>query len=657
MNSETRNAGHGYDFDSIESKWRAHWEAHKTFRAPGPGDPGFDPKKPKSYILDMFPYPSGRGLHVGHPLGYIASDIVSRFRRMRGFNVLHPMGYDAFGLPAEQYAIETGTHPRVTTEANIVTFRRQLKALALSYDWDREITTIDPEYYRWTQWIFLQLFNSWFDPAQKKARPIRDLLAELESDRARADASTGRIVRSSDSGVVRFADLPAWSTLSPGQRSQVLNHHRLAFVDEVPVNWCPMLGTVLANEEVTNDGRSERGNYPVYRRPLEQWMLRITAYADRLLEDLDTINWSDSLKQLQRNWIGRSEGARVRFPLANPAAPGGSQAAAADIEIFTTRPDTLFGATYLVLAPEHPLVEWITAPEQRPAVDAYRVAASQKSELDRQADSKKKDGVFSGAYAINPCTKETVPIWIADYVLIGYGTGAIMAVPAHDTRDFEFAKVFDLPVRPVMIPDDEWLLPPTVAEERLAADHGRPGNVGDEEGHRSLLETIRADYLNNPGAFAEAFTGYGVAVNSANDEVSLNGLRGLESKRTIVAWLERKGIGSGEVRYKLRDWLFSRQRYWGEPFPILHGEDGEIVAVEESELPVELPPMALIMGRRSIMGWPSGNSIDSQDTLAFSMLTGVRAMNEIFPLERAAEAYEHMMSGKARFRAVLTMKR
>src|SRR5690606_5837265 len=282
--------------------------------------------KPKSYVLDMFPYPSGRGLHVGHPLGYIASDIVSRFRRMLGYNVLHPMGYDAFGLPAEQYAIETGTHPRVTTEANIVTFRRQLKALALSYDWDREIATIEPEYYRWTQWIFLQLFNSWFDPAQKKARPIRDLLEELESDRARADVNTGRIVRSSDSDAVRFADLPAWSTLSAGQRSRVLNHHRLAFVDEVPVNWCPMLGTVLANEEVTNDGRSERGNYPVYRRPLEQWMLRITAYADRLLHDLDTIDWPESLKQLQRNWIGRSEGARVRFPLANPTAPEGGQA-------------------------------------------------------------------------------------------------------------------------------------------------------------------------------------------------------------------------------------------------------------------------------------------------------------------------------------------
>ncbi len=454
-----------YPFRKIEKKWQAYWEENKTFKT----EDNF--AQPKFYVLDMFPYPSGAGLHVGHPEGYTATDIMARYKRMKGFNVLHPMGWDAFGLPAEQYAIETGTHPRITTERNIQRFRSQLKALGFSYDWDREINTTDPKYYKWTQWIFLQLY--------KKG---------------------------------------------------------LAYLAEVPVNWCPALGTVLADEEVIN-GRSERGNHPVYRRPLKQWVLKITAYADRLLEDLDLVDWPESTKEMQRNWIGRSEGAEVVFPVVGLNET---------ITVFTTRPDTLFGATYMVLAPEHPLVEKITTDEYRQQVKAYQKQAAQKSDLERTELQKDKTGVFTGGYAINPVNNEKIPIWVADYVLISYGTGAIMAVPAHDERDYEFAKKYRLPIREVI----------------------SGGDISKQ-----------------------AFTGDGIVVNSANEEFSINGLPASEAKKKITQWLEKKGIGKYKVNYKLRDWLFSRQRYWGEPFPVLIGEDGEIRLVPEEELPVELPPM------------------------------------------------------------------
>ena len=454
-----------YPFRKIEQKWQKYWEKNKTFKT----EDNFE--QPKYYVLDMFPYPSGSGLHVGHPEGYTATDIVARYKRMKGFNVLHPMGWDAFGLPAEQYAIETGTHPRITTERNIDRFRKQLKSIGFSYDWDREVNTTDPKYYKWTQWIFIQLY--------KKG---------------------------------------------------------LAYLAEVPVNWCPALGTVLADEEVIN-GRSERGNHPVYRRPLKQWMLKITEYADRLLEDLELVDWPESTKEMQRNWIGRSEGAEVDFPVYGIDEK---------IRVFTTRPDTLFGATYMVLAPEHPLVDIITTAEYRQQVKDYQLKASQKSDLERTELQKDKTGVFTGGYAINPVNNEKIPIWVADYVLISYGTGAIMAVPAHDERDYEFAQKYNLPIREVI----------------------SGGDISKE-----------------------AYTGEGIVVNSANEEFSINGLPASEAKEKITEWLEKKGFGKRKVNYKLRDWLFSRQRYWGEPFPVLIGEDGEIRLVPENELPVDLPPM------------------------------------------------------------------
>ncbi len=558
-----------YDFRSIESKWQDHWEANKTFRAHIPGDPEFDPSRPKFYVLDMFPYPSGRGLHVGHPLGYIATDIVARYRRMTGHNVLHPMGYDAFGLPAEQYAVETGTHPRVTTEANIENMRRQLKACGLSFDWDRELRTIDVDYYRWTQWIFLQLFHSWFDPAVDAARPVTELVARFEADEIRPGEGDQLL----QPGDARFTEVKAWSARDAVERDRVLSEHRLAFAAEVPVNWCPALGTVLANEEVTNDGRSERGNYPVFRRPLKQWMLRITRYADRLAQDLSLVNWPEPTKLMQLNWIGKSYGARVHFPVVASEPTETPQA----IQIYTTRPDTLFGATYMVLAPEHPLVDRVTSAAQRDAVDAYRRVAMDRSDLDRQAETKEKTGVPTGGFATNPVNGEAIPIWIADYVLMGYGTGAIMAVPGHDTRDFAFAKTFDLPIVPVMEPPREWFA------EQIEAGHAPAGCTNDA--------AARTMYLKSPRAFEEPFTGSGTAVNSANDSVSLDGLQTPEAKDRINAWLEAQGLGHPEVQYKLRDWLFSRQRYWGEPFPILHAPDGTVRAVPEEDLPVELPPL------------------------------------------------------------------
>ncbi len=545
-----------YDFRSIEEKWQNHWAANKTFRALSPGDDGFNPAQPKYYVLDMFPYPSGVGLHVGHPLGYIATDILARYKRMKGFNVLHPMGYDAFGLPAEQFAVEHGVHPRITTEKNIANMTRQLKGLGLSYDWDRSLATTDVAYYKWTQWIFLQLYNSWFDPAQNKACPISQLTQSLMSEDYYVGLD-GELIKSGiNEDLESVAGLPMgarkWQELDAGQQRRLLDEYRLAYLAEVPVNWCPALGTVLANEEVTNENRSERGNHPVYKRGLKQWMLRITTFAPRLEDDLALIDWPEPIKIMQRNWIGRSEGAHVDFAIADSQSTPDTRHPTPEsesIRVFTTRPDTLFGATYMVLAPEHPLVSAITALPYRTAVDDYRAAAASRSDVDRAADTKTKTGVFTGAYAINPVSGNKIPIWIADYVLTGYGTGAIMAVPAHDQRDHDFAVTFKLPIVQV---------------------------------------------ISGPADFdvqAKAWEGDGVAISSANDEISLDGLEVTQAKAAITVWLESKKLGSAQTQYKLRDWLFSRQRYWGEPFPILHGEDGEIVPVDESELPVELPPM------------------------------------------------------------------
>ncbi|MEC0255465.1 leucine--tRNA ligase [Paenibacillus lautus] len=457
--TDNQPTGHGYQPQAIEPKWQQYWDENKTFKTEDSSS------KPKFYALDMFPYPSGAGLHVGHPEGYTATDIVSRYKRMRGYNVLHPMGWDAFGLPAEQYAMDTGKHPREFTVQNIDTFRRQIKSLGFSYDWDREISTTDPEYYKWTQWIFIQLYK-----------------------------------------------------------------RGLAYVAEVPVNWCEALGTVLANEEVI-DGKSERGGHPVVRKPMRQWILRITEYADRLLEDLDELDWSESLKDMQRNWIGKSTGAEVRFDIEGYDG---------HLEVFTTRPDTLFGATYCVLAPEHDLVDKITPADQREAVKAYQDQAARKSDLERTDLAKDKTGVFTGAYAINPVNGAKVPIWIADYVLAGYGTGAIMAVPGHDSRDWEFAKQFGLPIIEVV----------------------QGGNVEEE-----------------------AYSGSGAHVNSG----FLNGLDNEAAIQAMNEWLEKEGKGKKKVTYRLRDWLFSRQRYWGEPIPILHLEDGTMKTVPEDQLPLLLP--------------------------------------------------------------------
>jgi leucyl-tRNA synthetase len=563
-----------YDFRSIEARWQAHWEAHRTFRAVNPGDPGFDPARPRYYVLDMFPYPSGVGLHVGHPLGYIGTDIVARYKRMRRFNVLHPMGFDAFGLPAEQFAVEHGVHPRITTEANIANMVRQLKRLGLSYDWDRCLATTDVGYYKWTQWIFLQLYQSYFDAEERRARPIDDLTQKLESGELAVGLGNALVPVAGSGAMSVLGGAPGgtrhWYELGPADQEQVLAEHRLAYLAEVVVNWCPALGTVLANEEVTGDGRSDRGNHPVYKRPLRQWMLRITAYADRLAEELDLVDWPEPIRLMQRNWIGRSEGARVDFPME------GSDEA---ISVFTTRPDTLFGATYMLLSPEHPLVESIATAEQLPAVRQYQEEAQSRSDVARMAQS--KTGVFTGAHAVNPVNRERLPIWIADYVLMGYGTGAIMAVPAHDQRDLDFAVSLGLPVRAVVLPDDQWL-----AQHALPAAEPPAGATAPIP-----AETLRRRYREAPATFTEAFVGDGVAINSAGPDVSLDGLPTPDAKRQITEWLESNDLGQRQVQYKLRDWLFSRQRYWGEPFPILHGPDGQIRPVDEADLPVELPEM------------------------------------------------------------------
>ena len=559
-----------YPFHLIEAKWQAAWDEQRTFRAWNPGEvlppehpfavrhglenraAGAADLPPKYYILDMFPYPSGAGLHVGHPEGYTATDILARYRRARGFNVLHPIGWDSFGLPAEQYAVKTGQHPRQTTEANIKTFKRQIKSLGFSYDWSRELATTDPDYFKWTQWIFLQLYNSWFNPETNRAEPISTLKypADLESV-----GQASRLAPVSSESSLEVGDRrDACPTDIEARRHAYRDSKRLAYVSEAPVNWCPELGTVLANEEVI-DGKSEVGGFPVIRKPMRQWMLRITAYAERLLNDLDTIEWSDSLKEMQRNWIGRSEGAQVKFEVSSGQCSGTENLkrnTENSISVFTTRPDTLFGATYMVLSPEHKLVDRITTPTQRQAVADYRAFAATKSDLERTELTKEKTGVSTGAHAINPVNGERIPIWIADYVLASYGTGAIMAVPAHDTRDFEFATKFNLPIVQVVQPPD-------------------------------------------PKTDWRGFVNDGVAVNSTGPDIAITGLRTPEAKEKITAWLEAKNLGRKTINYKLRDWLFSRQRYWGEPFPIVCKRDAagnlQHVALPESALPLLPPPL------------------------------------------------------------------
>ncbi len=530
-----------YNFTTIEKKWQEYWLKNKSFRAIDPAEAG---DMPKAYVLDMFPYPSGSGLHVGHPEGYTATDIYSRYLRMKGRNVLHPIGWDAFGLPAEQYAVKTNTHPRITTEANIATFRRQIQSIGLSYDWDREVDTTDPGYYRWTQWIFLQIYNSYFDPVEQKAKPIGFLEEQLVNQNY-VVAPDGSIHLNPAgegmeqlAGEVRIERL--WSELSAEEKREVIDGQRLAYTAEVAVNWCPSLGTVLANEEVI-DGRSEVGGFPVERRPLRQWMLRITTYADRLAEDLNLLSWPESLKDMQRNWIGKSVGAEVDFEVEGIDQDDED----ATVTVFTTRPDTLYGATYMVLAPEHPVVDRVTTAGQKSAVQAYKTACATRSERDRMAEAKDKTGVFTGAYAVNPVNDERIPIWIADYVLMGYGTGAIMAVPAHDERDFAFATKFKLPIRQVVKP---------VAGE---------------------------------APVDEAFCEEGIAVNSD----VINGLPTAEAQEKIIHFLHAQGVAKATIKYKLRDWLFSRQRYWGEPFPVVLDEQGNAHSLRDEELPVLLPEM------------------------------------------------------------------
>ncbi len=616
---------------SLETKWQREWASRGTFRAANPGQPGFDPAKPKFYCLDMFPYPSGAGLHIGHPEGYTATDIVCRFKRAKGFNVLHPMGWDAFGLPAEQYAIQTGVHPAITTRKAIDNFRRQLQRFGFCYDWSREFGTIDEDYYRWTQWIFLRLYDAWFDPEASRARPIADLIER--------EKKAGR-----------------WDTRTADERRAYLDSQRLAYVSETTVNWCPKLGTVLANDEVI-DGRSERGGFPVLRKPLRQWMFRITSYAERLLAQLRDLEWPASTKAMQEEWIGKSTGAEIEFPIRGDRT----------LRVFTTRPDTIFGATYIVVSPEHELCERIAqgrldvGDANRRQVRRYCEAARNRSDVERQ-ESKEKTGVFTGVYAINPATGAPIPVWTADYVLSGYGTGAIMAVPAHDDRDFAFAKAFDLPIVDVVYTRAElamaYFVDHSIADEQtderfadVLADFlglvtstnadpdkfdqllsvvrtrrvrpsgdgtsvpihladpptGRPASIGERRG---VTKIVWLDALDDLGFTTfqvlretfgarmfharrgEAWTGTGFAVNSSNEGVSIDGLHAEEAKAKVCDWLESSGIGRRKTNYKLRDWTFSRQRYWGEPFPIVYDREGRAYPVGDSALPVRLPELA-----------------------------------------------------------------
>jgi leucyl-tRNA synthetase len=671
INSFTPDAGvdHPYRYtarlaDHIERTWQDRWDAAHRYTVKNPGEPGFDASKPKYYVLDMFPYPSGAGLHVGHPEGYTATDILSRYKRMCGFNVLHPMGWDAFGLPAEQYAVQTGIHPSLTTRKSIETFRRQLKRFGFCYDWSREFGTIDEDYYRWTQWIFLKLYHAWFDPkadnARGRARHIDDLAKE---------AAAGTI-----------ATPKPWAAMSPAERDTFIDSHRLAYLNEQVVNWCPKLGTVLANDEVI-DGKSERGGYPVLRKPLKQWVFRITAYADRLLRQIDGLEWPESTKIMQREWIGKSEGAEIDFAITEAGQPDGGPALRAatnngnssvrtNLRVFTTRPDTLFGATYMVVAPEHELCERIlsgevsAAPADVAALKDYCAWARNRSDIERQ-ENKEKTGCFTGVHALNPATGEKIPVWAADYVLMGYGTGAIMAVPAHDQRDYEFAEKFNLPIRDVLYTrqqlaiqyytrnapteeasSDKWIdtladllgfvtsmstppeqfhaalntirtrrrsaprpgdAPPADSSPNLNETADVPGAVGQRRGATKItwLEFIESLKVPSFDALKQIFddAGYakrsgqtndggGFAANSANAEVSLNGLPTADAKHRVIDWLASSSRGCGKTNYKLRDWVFSRQRYWGEPFPIVYDAAGKAYPVMESALPVKLPPLA-----------------------------------------------------------------
>lgn len=522
---------------TIEQRWQDRWEAEGTFEAPNPSGPLAEPEKvdgrEKLFVLDMFPYPSGKGLHVGHPLGYIGTDVFARYHRMAGYNVVHALGYDAFGLPAEQHAINTGVHPRVNTEDNIANMRRQLRQLGLGHDARRSVSTTDESFLRWTQWIFQQIFNAWYDDEADKARPVDELIAEFEAGTRQPPGDI------------------AWADLDAAAQADIVNGYRLAYTSDAPVNWCPGLGTIVANEEVTADGLSDVGNFPVFKRNMRQWMLSITKYADRLIADLDTLDWPEPIKIMQRNWIGRSEGARVAF--SSPAGP---------IDVFTTRPDTLFGATFMVLSPEHPLVAELATDAQRSALEAYQATAAAADDKTRQDDTREKTGVFTGSFATNPLNGQEIPIWIADYVLMGYGTGAIMAVPCGDQRDFEFARKFGLEIFAIQEPPGSWF-----------------------EGHEIEPSTDTATW-------PAAFTSDAPYINSANDSLDLNGISSVaEGVAAVNEWLEANGHGESAITYRLRDWLFSRQRYWGEPFPIVYDEDGRPHAIPDAMLPATLPEL------------------------------------------------------------------
>ena len=524
----------------IEARWQNHWDENHSFEAPNTAGPRADKSavagREKLFILDMFPYPSGAGLHVGHPLGYIATDVFGRFKRMTGKNVLHSIGYDSFGLPAEQHAIVTGIHPRINTESNIANMRRQLRRLGLAHDQRRSVSTTDESYYRWTQWIFLQIFNSWYDEKLKKARHIDELQREFDSGKRKLSGAHANT---------------EWKSLSTLEQRKIIDDHRLVYLANAPVNWCPGLGTILANEEVTAEGRSDIGNYPVFKRNMRQWTMRITAYADRLLDDLDRLDWPESIKLMQRNWIGRSTGARVRFA-----------SKAGEIEVFTTRPDTLFGATFMVLSPEHPLVDALTSDSQRAAVEKYRDNARKLNDNERQNDDRKKTGVDTGATATNPVTGDEIPVWIADYVLMNYGTGAIMAVPSGDERDFAFARAYKLPIVAIQMPSDEWF-----------ASH-------------EITPTTDC------ATWPQAFVGEGTYINSKNKNIAIDGKRTVSEAISLVnTWLEKNNFGAAAITYKLRNWLFSRQRYWGEPFPIVYDEHDMPHSVPDELLPVKLPEL------------------------------------------------------------------
>jgi leucyl-tRNA synthetase len=528
-----------YTPSEIEPKWQQFWDENKTFKTPN------DTSKPKYYCLDMFPYPSGSGLHVGHPEGYTATDIICRYKRAKGFNVLHPMGWDAFGLPAEQYALQTGTHPKETTQKNCDNFRSQIKALGLSYDWDREINTTNPKYFKWSQWIFLKLYNTYFDKKLQKGQPIDQL------------------------------EIPAEiKSLGKASITEYIGSQRLAYYDSAQVWFCKSCKTVCSNEEVLNDGAHEKCGNPAQKKNLKQWQMRIAHYGDRLLKGLDTVDWPEGVKSMQRNWIGRSTGAEVDFAI---------EGSDVKIRVYTTRPDTLFGATYMVVSPEHEALNQLTSDEQKEKVEAYQKSASLKSDLERTELAKEKTGVFTGSYGINPINGEKVPVWVADYVLTGYGTGAIMAVPAHDVRDFEFAKEFDLPVACILEPNFKGASADDTACYKWSKSEISK-MLKSPEGQQELLAAILAG--------EECWGGNGKTINSANDVLDLNGQKKKDAIRSVTKWLQDNELGEFKVNYKLRDWLFSRQRYWGEPFPIIHWEDGEVTAVPESELPVLLPELA-----------------------------------------------------------------